>query len=188
MVLSAEEALKTFDTEGKAETVDASNFKNDPGIRLQGDDPTNIGQFIIGKYLGRREAQGQNGKLVFLAIRLESTNAPATTKKGDKYVETSVNPGDMVSVMASSRLDRAIQQVEVGSKVFIKYEGMKKVKTKKGSVFAHTYTVKALKSTLTPQDVEYLKSRASQITKEDVETNRVQNETEAEEALNSLEG
>jgi hypothetical protein len=191
MTISADQALKEFDKEGRAtEHVPASSIST-PSIRLQGEEEEAIGRFIVGKLLQRREVKGKhlddggNPKtLVFYSIRLEKTNAEATAKKGEKYVAVPVKENDVVSIMATSRLDRALKAVAPGDRVYVRYDGMKKVQTMKGRVFAHNFTVKSLDGRLEDEDIAYLQANKP---KDITPINPVIDEDEARKALETLE-
>lgn len=186
---NAQDALKAFQSTGDTEEVVPSALTPTPSIRLHDAEGKNVGKYIAGKYLGRREADGPNGKLVFLDIRLRDTNQVATVKKGTSYPEVAVKPGDIVSLFASSRLDKAISPLELGTDIIAVYDGMKRVKTKKGMVWAHSYTVNRSKTvTLSEDDKKHIgKSQTSKTTKEEAVKSKAKSEVEAEEALAQLE-
>jgi len=184
---TADQALKEFDVEGKAEEVEpASNFN--PSIKMHDENGENIGLFVSGRYLSSRELVNNGTKLMFIDVRLEKTNAKATVKKGKSFPEVSVKAGDIVTVYASSRLYRSVKSLQPGTRVFFEYEGQKKVETPKGRKLAHIYKVKALPGTLTPEDVAYLSSRTKKVVSEkEIETANKASEVEAEAALSQLE-
>lgn len=185
---NAQDALKDFESTGTVQDVKPATMAPTPSIRLHDEEGKNVGKYIVGKYLGRREADGPNGKLVFLDIRLVKTNQVATVKKDGKYPETEVKAGDLISLFASSRLDRAIKTLDLGSEVFVVYDGMARVKGKKGMVWAHTYTVKAKAGTLSPEDKEYVSRRSDNAaSKEDAAKAKSANEAEAQQALSTIE-
>lgn len=184
---TAEDALKDFDTEGKAEELEpVSNFN--PSIKMHDEDGENIGLYVSGRYLSSREVLNNGTKLMFIDLRLEKTNAKATIKKGKSFPEVAVQAGQVVTVYASSRLYRSVKGLQPGTRVFFEYEGQKKVETPKGRKLAHIYKVKALPGTLTPEDVEYLKARSTKaVSEKDVEAAAKNSDAEAEAALNNLD-
>lgn len=182
------DALKDFESTGEITDVKPASMAPTPSVRLHDEEGKNVGKYLSGKYLGRREADGPNGKLVFLDVRLDKTNQVATVKKDGKYPVVEVKAGDLISLFASSRLDRAIKTLDLGTQIFVVYDGMKKVKGKKGMVWAHTYTVKAKAGTLSPEDREYVNRRAEgKASKEEAETAKATNEADAEAALSKIE-
>lgn len=183
---TAEEALAQFDTEGKAETVEPVQ-NNTPSIKMHDQDGNNIGLFVIGKLLGVREISKSDMRYMFIEVRLESTNATATIKRGKDYPTVEVKAGDIVSVYASSRLFNAVKNLPLGSRVYMKYEGIKKVQTPKGRKDAHIFTTKKLPGTLSPEDVRYIEARKDSLTKKEVEAAQKEVEAEATDALSTLE-
>lgn len=186
MTQSANDALKEFDAEGKAEDVQPqSSFA--PSIKIHDEDSTNVGQYVSGRLLRTREANNNGTLLMFVELRLEKTNAKATVKKGKEYPTVEVKAGDIVSVYASSRLYRAAKQLAPGTRVFFQYDGQKKVETPKGKKLAHIWTVKSLPGNLTPDDVAYLKARTKTASDSEVAKSAVSTEVEAKEAMAQLE-
>lgn len=184
---NANEALKAFDTAGVSEDVEPTSSYN-PSMKLHDEDGTNVGLYVSGRYLRSRTIDNNGTKLMFIDLRLESTNSKATVKKGKGYVEVSVKAGDIVTVFASSRLYRAINGLQPGTRVFFEYEGQKKVETPRGRKLAHIYKVKALPGTLTTEDVEYIKVRSEKrVSDKDVQESRENSEAEAEAAMSHLE-
>ena len=182
------DALRDFDTKGKAVTVSTGSNIVIPSIRLHDSEGENVGQFVAGTYLGRREAEGPNGKFVLLTLRLATTNAKATIKKGSSYPEAAVKAGDIINVFASSRLDRTVKDLELGTRIMVRYEGKKKIDTPRGKVFAHFFDVKAIADALAPEDREYLKTQeAATLSRQQAVVSRRTNEEEAEAALAQLE-
>lgn len=187
MSQNAADALKEFDADGKAEDVQpASSYA--PSIKIHDEDSTNVGQYVSGRLLRTREANNNGTLLMFVELRLEKTNARATVKKGKEYPTVEVKAGEIVSVYASSRLYRAAKQLTPGTRVFFQYDGQKKVETPKGKKLAHIWTVKSLPGNLTPEDVEYLKSRNNKaVSDAEASTAKVQTDAEAKAAMADLD-
>lgn len=184
---NADDALREFDVENKAEDVEPASSFN-PSIKMHDEDGANIGLYVSGRYLSSREIVNNGTKLMFIDVRLEKTNAKATIKKGKAFPEVTVKAGDIVTVYASSRLYRAAKQLQPGTRVFFEYEGQKKVETPKGKKLAHIYKVKSLPGNLTPEDVSYLQSKTKKVVSEaDVDASKKGSEADAESALNTLE-
>lgn len=179
--------MSQFDPEGKAETAEpVSNLT--PSIKMHDEDGLNIGKYVSGRLLSTRKIVKNGTNLMFIEVRLESTNAKATVKKGNAYVEAQVTPGQLVSVYASSRLFRSVEPLAIGSRVLMTYEGQRKVETPKGRKLAHIYDVKHLPGVLSDEDLAHLKARAARKNAvKDVEASQKESEVEAEAALSQLE-
>jgi hypothetical protein len=183
---SADEALKEFDADGTAKTVEPEQ-NNTPSIKLHDADGNNIGLFVSGKLLGVREIKKNELRYMFVELKLESTNAKATIKRGSSYPEIAVKPGDIVSVYAASRLFNAVKNLPLGSRVFTKYEGIKKVETPRGKKDAHIFTVKSLPGQLTAEELTYVQRRKDKLTEKEAKTAQATVEAEAADALSTLE-
>jgi len=159
---TADKAIKAFEETGDTQNVVAPSMEPTPSIKLHDEDGENVGKFVQGKYLFRRTSTGQYGEIVYLDVRVSATNATATVKKDQAYVPVPVKEGDIISLYASSRLDKQLRSLEPGTDFIAVYRGLVKEKTSKGKVHAHEYEVKAKKEPiLTPADVEYIKIQNS---------------------------
>lgn len=183
---TAEEALASFDTEGKAETAEPAQNVT-PSIKLHDQDGNNVGLFVSGKLLGIRKIEKNGVKYMFVELKLESTNAKATIKKGKSYGEVAVKAGDIISVYAASRLFNAVKDLPLGTRIFAKYEGIRKVETPRGRKDAHFFTTKKLPGTLTVDEQKYVDSKRERLTESEAKKAQAGVEAEAEDNLSTLE-
>ena len=82
------------------------------------------GSFVAGQFKEIREnGKSGKGRRAFITLILEDTNVDASIKKDDRYVNITPEKNKQVSVLATARLERAMQNVPAGSSVYIEYQG-----------------------------------------------------------------
>lgn len=98
-------------------------FKSSPMLNLGGR-KGKPGDYAAGVFKGLRE-NGKTGqeRRAFATIILDDTNVTASIKEGTGYKDVKAVSGKEVSIYASSRLERALQNVPEGAEVFVEYQG-----------------------------------------------------------------
>lgn len=155
-----------LDTFGGDKVEVKSTFTNTPSIRIQNEDSDNVGAYVRGKFLLRRETPSKTyeGKMItFIELRYAASDkcGNITVKNGDRYDPVTPKVGEIISIMAPSRLARQAAEFEPGDDILILYEGMKKPTLgngKKGKL-GNSFQVRKKPGNLTPEDVEYIKKR-----------------------------
>lgn len=114
--------------------------KKSPNIDLRGE----IGQYLIGEFVGRFENKNYPGKYSSL-IKVEETTGSTTLwdKEKKKEVEVDIEAGDSVFLQESSWLANFLEKVEKGQRIRIEYTGQGKPK-KKGYKAAYEYKTEVL--------------------------------------------
>lgn len=78
-----------------------------------------IGNFLRGRFLGRRDFKASWGPSSAFVLELIDTNAPTKAAK----VEVDVQVGEKVEVLGSTVLNDLLDQVQLGEDVTITYKG-----------------------------------------------------------------
>ncbi len=180
---NALDAKKRFEQTGDVQEV-TPDVVYPSSIKMHDESGANIGQYVTGRFLSARIVGTGENTLRFVDIRLTATNAIATRKKGKAYVEAEVKEGEIVTIFATSRLMRALENVAAGSEVFLQYDGRKKIEGRKG--VPHIWTVKAKPGTLSAEDIAHIQRVTGAASKKQAEAAKVNNEAEAQAALAQL--
>ena len=107
------------------------------------------GEYFIGTLLAHKsppspykDDKGNLRNYEVYEFTVEDTNMKTEVKVGKEYKDSPVKPGDPVSIFAPTRLNNALRQAEIGSKIKIVYLGLGKA-TKFGGK-PHQYDVELI--------------------------------------------
>jgi hypothetical protein len=108
------------------------------------------GQYFIGTLLAHKqtasaykdEKTGDAKNWNIYEFAVEDTDMPTQRKEGKEYIDTTVNKGDTVALVAPARLHNALAQAQIGEKIKIVYQGLGKATSFGGK--PHTFAVEVL--------------------------------------------
>lgn len=83
-----------------------------------------VGSFVSGTFLSRKDGiKMKKGLASILNIKIADTDMDAVIKEGNDYVPTTIAKGDIVGILAPTRLARQFEQINAGDEVYIEYLG-----------------------------------------------------------------
>jgi len=125
--------------------LSTTTLESTPIVNVRGEK----GQFFVGTLVGHKSVEsqykddkGNKKNFDIYDFTIEDGDMQVQKKVGKEYVDTPVGVGDSVAVFAPTRLNNALKQAAVGSRIKITYLGLGKA-TKRGGK-PHEYEVEVL--------------------------------------------